>query len=127
MRKAVATRSKTGMGGSRIPDPAKQPVLEVLDSSRLTAGPRIARSEREIARLHDCRFGLFTNSGTSALQIALAALKERYGWADGDEVLVPAVTFVATSNVVLYNNLKPIFVDVEPDRYCVDPLQNERP
>lgn len=121
MSKPVATRAQIGIGGCRISERAKQLVMDVLDSNRLSAGPMIDRFEREIARLHDCRYGLFTNSGTSALQIALAALKERYGWADGDEVLVPAVTFVATSNVVLYNGLKPVFVDVEPDMYCIDP------
>jgi len=84
------------------------------------------RFERELARLHGSRFGLMCNSGTSALQIALAAIKEREGWRDGDEVLVPAVTFIATSNVVLFNNLKPVFVDVEPDFYCIDPAQIER-
>lgn len=100
--------------------------MEVLNSNRLSAGPMIDRFEREIARLHDRGFGLFTNSGTSALQIALAALKERDGWQDGDEVLVPALTFVATSNVVLYNGLKPVFVDVEPDKFCIEPSQIER-
>ena len=81
--------------------------------------------ERELASLHDCRFGLMCNSGTSALQIALAALKEVHGWKDGDEVLVPALTFVATSNVVLYNGLTPVFVDVEPDYYELDAAKIE--
>jgi perosamine synthetase len=98
----------------------------VLDSNRLSAGPFTARFEHEIAKLHGCAHGLMSNSGTSALHIALAALKERHGWEDGDEVLVPAVTFVATSNVVMYNGLKPVFVDVEPDYYCLDPAQVER-
>ncbi|MBM3784762.1 MAG: DegT/DnrJ/EryC1/StrS family aminotransferase [Acidobacteria bacterium] len=126
MSKLVAARPQIGIGGCRVSSRAKQLVMEVLDSNRLSAGPMIDRFEREIARLHDTRFGLFTNSGTSALQIALAALKERYGWRDGDEVLVPAVTFVATSNVVLYNNLTPVFVDIEPETFGIDPAQIER-
>jgi perosamine synthetase len=60
------------------------------------------------------------NSGTSALHVALAALKECHGWADGDEVIVPAVTFVATSNIVLHNRMTPVFVDVERDTYNID-------
>jgi perosamine synthetase len=115
-----------GIGGCRISPLAKKLVMEVLDSNRLSAGPMMDRFERSIARLHDCRFGLMCNSGTSALQIALAAIKEREGWQDGDEVLVPAVTFISTSNVVLYNNLTPVFVDVEPDYYCIDPQDIER-
>lgn len=95
--------------------------MEVLDSGRLTAGPMMSRFEQAIATAHDCAYGLMSNSGTSALQIAIAALKERYGWREGDEVLVPAVTFVASSNVVMYNGLTPVFVDVEPDFYEIDP------
>ncbi|MDQ3253239.1 MAG: DegT/DnrJ/EryC1/StrS family aminotransferase, partial [Acidobacteriota bacterium] len=109
---APPKRAQIGVGGFRITARAKQLVMEVLDSNRITAGPKMARFENEIAELHGCKYGLMCNSGTGALQIALAALKETYDWQDGDEVLVPAVTFVATSNVVLYNNLKPIFVDV---------------
>jgi perosamine synthetase len=114
-----------GVGGVNITARAKELVMQVLDSGRLTAGPMMSRFEQGIASEHGCTHGLMCNSGTSALQIALAALKERHGWADGDEVLVPAVTFVATSNVVMYNGLKPVFVDVEPRHYEIDPQKIE--
>jgi dTDP-4-amino-4,6-dideoxygalactose transaminase len=110
-----------GVGGVDISARARELVSEVLGSGRLTAGPMMSRFEQSIASAHDCAYGLMCNSGTSALQIALAALRERHGWSDGDEVLVPAVTFVASSNVVMYNGLKPVFVDVEPDHYEIDP------
>jgi perosamine synthetase len=110
-----------GIGDCDISDRAKELVREVLDSNRLSAGPMMARFESEVAALHGCAYGLMSNSGTSALHIALAALKERYGWEDGYEVLVPAVTFVATANVVLFNGLTPVFCDVEPDYFCLDP------
>ena len=118
-------RPQIGIGGCRIGPRAKALVSQVLESNRLSAGPMTERFEREIAELHGARYGLFCNSGTSALQIALAALKEREGWADGDEVLVPAVTFISTSNVVLYNDLKPVFVEVEGAGYCIDPARIE--
>ncbi len=118
-------RRQIGVGGFQISERAKQLVREVLDSNRITAGPVMARFESEFARIHGCKYGLMCNSGTSALQIAIAALKERGGWADGDEVLVPAVTFVATSNILFYNNLKPVFVDVEPDYFGIDPAKIE--
>ena len=114
-----------GVGGLRISERAKELVLQVLNSNRLSAGPVMERFEKEIARIHGCFYGLMCNSGTSALQIALAALKETDGWNDGDEVLVPAITFIATSNVVLYNNLHPVFVDVEREHYCIDPTKIE--
>jgi perosamine synthetase len=117
----IGVERQVGVGTFHATARMKELVLQVLDSARLTAGPMMDRFEREIARLHDSRFALMCNSGTSALEIALAALKEKHGWNDGDEVLVPAVTFVATSNVVMYNGLKPVFVDVEPDYYMIDP------
>lgn len=98
---------------------------QVLDSNRITAGPMMERFEAEFAAIHGCKYGLMCNSGTGALQISLAALKEVHGWQDGDEVLVPALTFVATSNVVIYNNLKPVFVDVDPRYYTMDPRKIE--
>jgi dTDP-4-amino-4,6-dideoxygalactose transaminase len=115
------SRPRIGVGGFQLGARARELVMEVLESNRLTAGPLMARFECEIARLHERRHALMCNSGTSALHIALAALKEVNGWADGDEVLVPAVTFVATANVVLHNGLRPVFVDVEPDHFMLDP------
>jgi len=114
-----------GVGGLFISDYEKKLVNEVLDSSRLTYGPMTRRFEQEFARSHGCRFGLFMNSGTSALHVALAVLKERNRWADGDEVIVPAVTFVATSNIVVHNRMVPVFVDVERSTYNIDPSKIE--
>jgi dTDP-4-amino-4,6-dideoxygalactose transaminase len=119
-------RRRIGIGDCSISPRAKALVLEALDGNRLSAGPLMQRFEHDFAELHGCAFGLMSNSGTSALQIALGAMKERGGWQDGDEVLVPALTFVASSNVVLYNALTPVFVDVEPDFFCMDPAQIER-
>jgi len=120
-----ATRQQIGVGGFRTSARAKELVMQVLDSNRITSGPMMSRFENQIAQLHGCRFGLMSNSGTSALQIALAALKETYGWADGDEVIVPALTFVATANVVIYNRMTPVFADVEAAHYTLDPATLE--
>lgn len=114
-----------GVGGLELSAYEKQLVNDVLESNQLTYGPFTKRFEGEFAKSHDCRFALFMNSGTSALQVALQVLKDRHGWSDGDEVIVPAVTFVATSNIVLHNNMKPVFVDVEPDTYTIDPSKIE--
>ena len=119
------TRKQIGVGGFTIGERGKQLVMQALESNRVSAGPMMARFESEMAAAHGCRFGLMCNSGTSALHIALAALREVHGWRDGDEVLVPAVTFVASSNVVMYNNLKPVFVDVDPKTYTLDPAKIE--
>ncbi len=70
--------------------------------------------------MHGCKYGILSNSGTSSLHVALQALKEIHDWEDGDEVIVPAVTFIATVNVVLHNRMTPVFVDVEPQTYGID-------
>ena len=110
-----------GVGTLNISYRAKELVLETLNNNRLSYGPLMQRFESEFAKLHGCRFGIMSNSGTSALHIALQAMKELHGWSDGDEVIIPAVTFVATANIVLHNRLKPVLVDVEPAYYELDP------
>lgn len=115
------TRRQIGIGTAGITEADKARVRAVLDSGRLSAGPVMAEFERRFAELHGCRYASMCNSGTGALQLALQALKERHGWPDGAEVIVPAVTFVATVNVVLFNALKPVLVDVDPVTYNLDP------
>jgi len=114
-----------GIGGADIGPLEREYIKDVLDSGRLSYGPYTSAFERDFAALHARRFAIFCNSGTSALQVAVHALKRKYRWRDGDEILVPAVTFVASSNVVIQNRLVPVFVDVDPDYYHIDPSQLE--
>lgn len=109
-----------GVGFIKITDKDKKYVNEVLDTGRLSYGPFTQKFEQEFARLHHVKYAIFCNSGTSALQVALHALKLKYGYQDQDEVIVPALTFVATVNIVLQNNLKPVLVDVDPEYYEID-------
>lgn len=108
------------LGHLSISEQGKRYVNDCIDSNRLSRGKYTVKFEQDFAELHGCKHGVFCNSGTSALQIALAVLKERYCYDDGDEVLVPAITFIATSNVVLQNNLTPVFVDVDPVTFNID-------
>lgn len=110
-----------GVGDVTISPLAKQYVKEVLDSERITYGKFTAAFEKAVAKVHRVKYAIFTNSGTSALQVALHALKRRHKWQDGDEVIVPALTFVATVNVVLQNRLTPVFVDVDPTYFEIQP------
>jgi dTDP-4-amino-4,6-dideoxygalactose transaminase len=112
---------KITLGYLNINDNGKRYVNEALNENRLSRGRFTDHFETAFALCHQTKHALFCNSGTSALQIALAALKEVYGYKDGDEVLVPATTFIATSNIVLQNNLKPVFVDVDPETFNIDP------
>lgn len=109
----------------KISKKARTYVNKVLKTGRLSYGPFTRKFEKAFAQAHRRKYATFTNSGTSGLQIALSALKEQYSWQDGDAVLVPAITFIASSNVIIHNNLKPVFVDVEEDHYCINPQKIE--
>ena len=90
---------------------------EPLQSGWLTQGPVVRRFEEAFARRHDVPHALATTSCTTALHLALAAL----GIGPGDEVIVPAFTWIATANAVVYCGATPVFVDVDPDTYNIDP------
>ncbi len=114
-----------GVGTLNISPRARALVNEALDNNRLSYGPMTQAFEAKFARAHDCRFGVMSNSGTSALQVALVALKELHGWDDGDEVILPAVTFAGTANIVFHGRMRPVLVDVDPIHYELDPEKIE--
>jgi dTDP-4-amino-4,6-dideoxygalactose transaminase len=97
-----------------------------LDNGQISYGPLSKEFETRFAAMHDSRYAILSNSGTSALQVALQAMKEIHRWRDGDCVIVPATTFVATANIVLHNRMIPTFVDVDPLTYNIDSTLIER-
>jgi dTDP-4-amino-4,6-dideoxygalactose transaminase len=98
-----------------------QAVREPLMTGWLTQGPKVAEFERRFALRHQVPHALATTSCTTALHLALAALDV----GPGDEVIVPAFTWVATANVVLYCQATPVFVDVDRETHNIDPAQLE--
>jgi len=94
-------------------------VRQVLESGWLTQGPWVKRFETEFATRHGVDHALATTSCTTALHLALVAA----GIGPGDEVIVPAFTWVATANVVEHVGATPVFADVLPDSYNIDPAQ----
>ncbi|MCM8758632.1 MAG: DegT/DnrJ/EryC1/StrS family aminotransferase [Candidatus Omnitrophica bacterium] len=121
MRTKEKLKLPVGVGDFCFGTLEKRFIRKVIESNRLSYGPMAKEFEKRFATEHDCRFGIFCNSGTSALHISIAALKEVYKWSDQDEIIVPAVTFVATANVVLHNKLRPVFVDVDRRTYNINP------
>jgi perosamine synthetase len=97
-------------------------VSEVLRSGWLTQGPKVAAFERAFAARHAVEHALATTSCTTALHLGLLAM----GVGPGDEVLVPAFTWVATANAVLYCGGVPVLVDVDPTTYNIDPADAKR-
>jgi len=91
-------------------------VLEVLNSGRLSQGPRVEEFESKFAEFTGTKYGIAVNSGTAALQVALMAHVKA-----GEEVIVPSFTFIATANAVLLAGGKPVFADIEDETYALDP------
>ena len=89
---------------------------EPLESGWLTQGPKVSAFEKAFAERHGVAHALATTSCTTALHLALATL----GVGPGDEVIVPAFTWVATANVVLYCGATPVFADVDPTTFNID-------
>jgi dTDP-4-amino-4,6-dideoxygalactose transaminase len=97
-------------------------VREVIESGWLTQGPRVAEFERLVAEYVGARYAVACSSCTTALHLALLAL----GVGPGDEVIVPSLSFIATANVVRYVGATPVFAEVDPRTYNLDPSDVER-
>jgi dTDP-4-amino-4,6-dideoxygalactose transaminase len=91
--------------------------VAVLRSGQVVQGPQVEAFEREFAGLVDGRHCVAVNSGTSALHLALLAL----GLGPGDEVIVPSFSFAASANAVRLVGAQPVFVDIDPASFCLDP------
>lgn len=87
----------------------KEALNEVIDSGWITMGSQVRSFERKFADMHGVADAVAVNSCTAGLHLALQAI----GVTQGDEVLVPALSFVATANAVLYTGATPVFVDIE--------------
>lgn len=96
-------------------------LLDVLRSGRWFLGDRVTEVENRFPAFHQAAFGCAVSSGTTALQVALEAA----GVGLGDEVIVPSYTFIATASSVALIGAVPVFVDVLPGTYCIDPAAVE--
>jgi perosamine synthetase len=94
-----------------------QAVLDVMRTPNLSCGPKIVEFEEKISTYVGKRFAIAVNSGTSGLHLIVRALK----MGQGDEVITTPFSFIASSNCLLYENVKPVFVDIDRDTYNIDP------
>lgn len=109
-------------GRQTIDDSDIQAVIDVLRSDYLTTGPAVDQFEAAMCRHTGSDYAVAVSSGTAALHCALKAI----GIGHGDEVIVPAMTFAATANAVVYCGATPIFADVCPDTLLIDPASVEK-
>lgn len=100
----------------------RRAVDRVLRSGNLAQGPEVAAFEKEFSNFVEGRECVAVNSGTSALHVALLSL----GIGLGDEVIVPSFTFAATANSVALAGAIPVFVDIDPRTFNIDPQEIER-
>ena len=92
-------------------------VTEVLRSDLITCGPKVRALEEKLCRITGAKYAVVVANGTAALHLAALAA----GFEEGDEVIVSSITFAASSNCVLYCGAQPVFADIRPDTYNIDP------
>ena len=104
--------AKPLIGGEEI-----EAVVRVLKSGRLVQGPEVAAFEEEFARYIGVKHAIAVCNGTAALDIALKAI----GIKPGDEVITTPFTFIASANCILFQGAKPVFTDIDPRTFNLDP------
>lgn len=96
-------------------------VVDVLKSDYLTCGPKITELERKLCELTGAKYAVVCCNGTAALHIAALSA----GVGEGDEVITTPITFAASANCALYCGARPVFVDIDPETYNIDPKKVE--
>lgn len=97
-------------------------VAEVVRSGRLALGPRLAEFEERFAAYVGCRFAVGVSSGTAGLHLVVRAL----GLGEGDEVITTPFSFIASANCLLFERVRPVFVDIDPRTLNLNPDHLER-
>ena len=115
------TNEAIPLSGPDITDEEILAVESVLRSDRLSIGPHLEAFEAAVAQRAGRKFGIGVNSGTSGLHLCVRALSI----GEGDEVITTPFSFVATTNCILFERAKPVFVDIHPDSYNMDPAALE--
>jgi perosamine synthetase len=105
-----------------ITDLERRYVMDVLETPQLSSGPKLAEFENRLAAYAGVRHAVVVNSGTSALHLIVRALDI----GEGDEVITTPFSFISSSNCILFERGRPVFVDIEPDALNIDPAQIAR-
>lgn len=108
-------------GHQYIDEADVQAVTEVLKSDFLTCGPKIGELEKKLCALTGAKYAVVCANGTAALHIAALSA----GVGEGDEVITTPITFAASANCALYCKARPVFADIDPETYNIDPAKVE--
>lgn len=108
---------RIGYGHQYIDDADIQAVVDVLKSDYLTCGPKIEEAEKKLCEITGAKHAVLIANGTAALHAAAFAA----GVGPGDEVITTPITFAASANCALYMGARPVFADINPETYNIDP------
>ena len=97
-------------------------VIKIIRSGKLVQGEKVEEFEKKFARYCGTKFAVATDNGTSALIVALTAA----GIAPGDEVITTPLSFIATTNAIVFTGAKPVFADIDPNTFNIDPIKIEK-
>lgn len=111
-----------GYGHQYIDDADIEAVVSVLKSDYLTQGPFVTKFEQEICKITGAKYCVSVSNATAGLHIAVAALE----LGDNAEGITTPNTFLASSNCMVYNKIKPVFADINPVTYNIDPIEIEK-
>jgi dTDP-4-amino-4,6-dideoxygalactose transaminase len=115
---------KVPFGTISIPEKSKELILKALESTRVSSGKYVREFEKKFAEIVGVKEAVAVSTGTDADILALAVLHD-YGAKRDDEVIIPALSFVATGNAVVHAGFRPVFVDVERETLNIDVKQIE--
>lgn len=110
-------KSKIFYGHQYIDEADIQAVVDVMRSDYLTCGPKIPELEKKLCDVTGAKYAVVCSNGTAALHIACLAA----GVGEGDEVITTPITFAASANCALYCGARPVFADINPETYNIDP------
>lgn len=115
-------REKSWPGWPQVAGRERELLEEVLSTTSWgTRGPKVEELERRFAEAHGCKYAVAVTTGTHALEVALMAV----GVEPGDEVIIPPYTFIATASCAVYCGAVPVFADIDPETYNIDPKSVE--
>lgn len=117
-------RKRITVGTVAVGEEGRRRVMEALARGRISGGKFVQEFEEAFAAYHGLKYGIAVSTGTDADAVAVATVLER-GAARGDEVIVPALTFISVANAVLHAGLIPRFADIDPVTYNLDPAAVE--
>lgn len=109
-------------GRQWVDDSDVKAVSEVLTSDLITCGPKVEELEKALAEFTEAKYAVAVSNGTAALHCACMAA----GIGPGDEVITTPLTFAASANCILYCGGRPVFADVDPETYNIDPQSIEK-